>query len=264
MQAGTILADWRRTRRISQLELANNAGVSSRHLSFVENGRSRPSADMLKRLAGALDLSLRETNYLLTAAGHPPAFGETRLDEPAMAPVRQALNLMLENHLPYPAVVLDAHWNLLLANPAQHRIVAAMVAERGPLPETTNIMELAFHPDGFRPFIENWPVVASFLLRHLRRDLHARPDPVLHRLHRRLATLADLSRIPVDMPVSTDPMLTLVLNIGGQRLNAFSTLASFGTAVDVVMEELRIEQYFPADEATAQWFGTQAGGNGGG
>lgn len=254
MQAGQLLADWRRTRRLSQLDLATRAEVSSRHLSFVETGRAQASAGLLQRLADALNLSCRDTNQLLVAAGHAPRFSETRLDDPAMAPVRQALDVMLDNHSPYPAAVLDAHWNLLLANPAQQAMIQAIVAEAGPLPQTGNIIELVFHPEGFRPFIANWNTVAGFLLRRLRRDLDTRPDAALHALYQRLGELADVETLLEHTPTTVAPMLTLQMDIAGRRLSLFSTLASFGTAVDVVMEELRIEHYFPADERTRAFF----------
>lgn len=250
---GDLVAGWRRTRRLSQQELAGRAAVSGRHLSFVETGRARPGAGLLRRLAEALDLSCRDTNELLVVAGYAPMFGETRLDEPAMAPVRRALDLMLE-HTPYPASVLDGRWNLLLANPAQQALIAAIEAEGGPLPDTTNVLELVFHPEGFRPFIVNWEAVAGFLLRRLRRDLDLRADPGLARLHRRLDELADCQALLAGAPPAAAPLLAVSLALGGRRLNLFSTLASFGTALDVVVEELRIEQYFPADDASADFF----------
>jgi transcriptional regulator with XRE-family HTH domain len=254
MNAGKLLADWRRARRLSQLELATRAGVSSRHISFVETGRSRAGSGLLRRLAEELDLGCRDTNQLLVAAGHAPIYGETRLDEPSMAPVRQALDTMLNSHLPFPATVLDAHWNLLMANTAMQTIMASMIAERGPMPDSHNMVELTFHPDGFKPFIRNWETVAGFLLRHIRRDLALRPDPGLRDVLTRLGELADVETLLRNTPDTTEPMLTLQLEINGTHLTTFSTLASFGTALDVVMEELRIEHYFPADDATRRYF----------
>lgn len=258
MHAGELLAEFRRNQRVSQLDLAVMADVSSRHLSFIETGRSQPSAGMLKRLARELGLSCRDTNRLLHAAGYAPAFSESSLNSEAMAPVRQALEIMLASHAPYPAIVLDAHWNVLMANRGQQAMVAAMIAERGPLPKTTNVVELVFHPEGYRPFLVNWEKVASFLVRRLRRDLQARHDPVLDQLMSRLSELADIDELlKKDASMGqTEPMLALEIELGGQRLRSFSTLASFGTALDVVMEELRIEHYFPADEATRQFFTT--------
>lgn len=256
MHAGELLAEFRRTQRMSQLDLAVMADVSSRHLSFIETGRSRPSADMVKRLAREMDLSCRDTNRLLLAGGYAPFFSESSLDSDAMAPVRQALQIMLSNHDPYPAVVLDAHWNVLMANQGQQAMMAAMIAERGPFPAINNVVELVFHPDGYRPFLVNWEKVACFLLRRLRRDMQARPDPALDDLMSRLSALADIDTLLQQdtSPGQTEPMLALEIELGGQRLRSFSTLASFGTALDVVMEELRIEHYFPADEATRRFF----------
>lgn len=152
MQTGQILAELRKTRRLSQLDLALRAEVSSRHLSFIETGRSQASASMLKRLAMELELSCRDTNRLLLSAGYAPAFSNTDLDSDAMAPVRQALEIMLVNHNPFPAVVLDAHWNVLMANQAQQQLMSLMMQERGPFPQTANVVELVFHPRATGPF----------------------------------------------------------------------------------------------------------------
>lgn len=259
MHTGQILAELRKSRRISQLDLALLAEVSSRHLSFIETGRSQPSPTMLKRLASELALSCRDTNRLLLSAGYAPAFSETDLDSETMAPVRAALEVMLSNHNPFPAVVLDAHWNVLMANESQLQLVSMMIQERGPLPPTHNVIELVFHPQGYRPFLVNWEDVAAFLLRRIQRDHQARPDPTLARLLATLGELADLDSLRQRYPETSplEPMLTLELEVAGQRLRSFSTIASFGTALDVVMEELRIEHYFPADETTRRWFRNQ-------
>lgn len=259
MHTGQILAELRKSRRISQLDLALLAEVSSRHLSFIETGRSQPSPTMLKRLASELALSCRDTNRLLLSAGYAPAFSETDLDSETMAPVRAALEVMLSNHNPFPAVVLDAHWNVLMANESQLQLVSMMIQERGPLPPTHNVIELVFHPQGYRPFLVNWEDVAAFLLRRIQRDHQARPDPALARLLETLGELADLDSLRQRYPETSalEPMLTLELEVAGQRLRSFSTIASFGAALDVVMEELRIEHYFPADETTRRWFRNQ-------
>lgn len=259
MPTGQILAELRKARRLSQLALALRAEVSSRHLSFIETGRSQPSPAMLKRLAQEMDLNCRDTNRLLLAAGYAPAFTETDLSSDSMAPVREALTVMLTNHNPFPAVVLDAHWNVLMANEAQQRLMGLMIQERGPFAQTTNVVELVFHPQGYRPFLNNWDEVAAFLLRRLHRDQQARPDPALAALLERLAELADLDALLHQQPSAdrNEPMIALEIELAGQQLRSFSTLASFGTALDVVMEELRIEHYFPADDATRRWFRNQ-------
>ncbi len=259
MRTGQILAELRKARRLSQLDLALRADFSSRHLRFIETGRSQPSPAMLKRLALEMALNCRDTNRLLLAAGYAPAFTETDLHSESMAPVREALTVMLTNHDPLPAVVLDAHWNVLMANEAQQRLMGLMIQERGPFPQTANVVELVFHPQGYRPFLRNWDEVAAFLLRRLHRDQQARPDPALAALLDRLEELADVPSL-LHQPTSHDhsaPMMALDIELAGQRLRSFSTLASFGTALDVVMEELRIEHYFPADEATRRWFRNQ-------
>ena len=259
MQTGQILAELRKARRLSQLELALRADVSIRHLSFIETGSSQPSPTMLKRLALEMELNCRDTNRLLLAAGYAPAFTETDLSSNSMAPVREALTVMLSNHNPFPAVVLDAHWNVLMANEAQQRLMGLMIEERGPFPHTANVVELVFHPQGYRPFLRNWDEVAGFLLRRLHRDQQARPDPALAALLDRLAELAPVDELLHQQPGTPrdEPMMALEIELAGQRLRSFSTLASFGTALDVVMEELRIEHYVPADEATRRWFRNQ-------
>lgn len=259
MQTGTLLATFRKTQRLSQLDLATRADVSSRHISFIETGKSQPSAMMLQRLAQELGLDCRETNRLLLSAGYAPKFSETALTHPAMSPINDALHIMLNNHAPFPAVAMDAHWNLFIANQAQQQLAAKMIAMNGPFPDTRNQIELLFHPQGYRPFIHNWDEVAGFLLRRLIRDQHAQPNATRQALLHTLANFADLCALTQQTTQSGDisPMLTLDIRIEDQRLRLFSTIACFGTAMDVVAEEIRIEHYFPADAATREWFENQ-------
>jgi transcriptional regulator with XRE-family HTH domain len=256
MHTGQLLASHRKSMRVSQLELAARAGVSSRHLSFIETGRSHPGAPVLERLADELKLTCRDTNQLLVSAGYSPAFTETDLSSDAMTPVREALHVMLSNHDPLPAVVLDAHWNMLMANNAQLALVAQLLKGRDPLPTTANVMELLFHPQGYRPHIQNWEEVACFLLHRLQREQITKPDAALASLIATVTSFEGVSVLAEKIPrmLAAAPMITLRLQVGAQTLSLFSTLASFGTAQDAVMEELRIEHYFPADDTTKAFF----------
>jgi transcriptional regulator with XRE-family HTH domain len=165
---GPLLRHWRAARRVSQLDLALDADVSSRHLSFVETGRAQPSREMVLRLAEALEVPLRERNALLLAAGYAPLYRETDLGAPEMVEARLAVEFILAKQEPYPAIVVDRHWNLLLANPSTHRFLALFLP--GPPAGPVNVMRLMFDPRGVRPFVENWEEVA----RHLVERLHAR------------------------------------------------------------------------------------------
>jgi transcriptional regulator with XRE-family HTH domain len=250
-QVGPLLRRWRQTRRRSQLDLALDADVSSRHLSFVETGRAQPSREMVLRLADALAVPLRERNALLLAAGYAPAYRETGLEAAEMAQARQAVEFILAQQEPYPAIVVDRHWNLLLANAAAQRFLARLLpaAPAGP----ANAMRLIFDPDGVRPFVENWEEVAAHLIERVHRDAAAAPpDEATESLLRELLAYPgipahwhapQLDRAPA-------PFLTVVYRKGDLRLSVFSTITTFGTPQDVTLQEMRIECFFPADEPT--------------
>lgn len=251
---GPLLRQWRARRRLSQLELAVEAGVSSRHLSFVETGRAQPSREMLLLLARALDVPLRDRNALLTAAGYAPIYRETPLAAPAMAQVRRALDFILRQQEPYPALVLDRHWNVLAVNEASARVQAAFldparVAALGP----PNAMRLMFHPDGFRPSIVNWEATAASLIQWLHRDVISGLGGVETR--RLLEELLAYDDVPqrfrtLDLDVSPAPFLPLDFRKGDLELRYFTTLTTLGTPHDITAQELRIEAFFPADDAT--------------
>lgn len=247
--AGPLLREWRRRRHLSQLDLALEANVSARHLSFIETGRSRPSAEMLLHLSERLDVPLRDRNALLLAAGHAPVYAQRALDAPALGPVRAALDRVLAGHAPNPALVVDRHWGLVAANAS-----AALLTEGAAphlLEPPVNVLRLSLHPEGVAPRIANLPEWRAHLLDRLGREAVASGDPALAALHAELAAYP--SREPA---VSPDPeagaiAVPLRLRHGETELAFISTVTTFGTAVDVTVSELSIESFFPADAATA-------------
>ena len=249
---GELLRTWRRRRRLSQLELAVEAEVSARHLSFVETGRSKPSRELLLHLAEHLDVPLRERNALLLAAGYAPVHPQTPLDDEAMAPVRRALDRILAGHAPYPAVIVDRHWDLVTANdPALALLTEGVAPEL--LAPPVNAMRVSLHPDGLASRIANFAEWSAHLLERLHRQLALTADPDIARL------IDEVGGYPgvVDEPLqATDPaallFVPLRLRAGDRELAFFSTIATFGTAVDVTLAELSIEAFFPADRATEQ------------
>jgi len=251
---GPLLRQWRARRRMSQLDLAAEAEISSRHLSFIETGRAGPSREMVGLLAQVLDVPLRDRNALLTAAGYAPIYRETRLEAPAMAQARRALDFILRQQEPYPALVLDRHWNVLDVNEGSGRVQqafldAAAVAELGP----PNAMRLMFHPRAFRPYIVNWEATAASLIQWLHRDaLSGFADTETRALLQELLSYPDVPRHwrTLDLEASTAPFLPIEFSKDELSLRYFTTLTSLGTPHDITLQELRIECFFPADEAT--------------
>jgi transcriptional regulator with XRE-family HTH domain len=246
---GALLREWRQRRRVSQLELALEAGVSSRHLSFVENGRSQPSARMVMQLAERLDVPLRDRNNLLLAAGYAPAYAQRELDAPEMGPVRDALEQLLRAHEPYPALVIDSHWGLVSAN----RALAALLAGVAPhlLEPPVNVLRLTLHPDGVAPRIVNLHEWRSHLLERLLREAIASGDAALAALHEELSAYPAGDRGPAVDSAVADVAIPLRLQHGEHELGFISTRTTFGTAVDVTVAELSIESFFPSDPETA-------------
>ncbi len=253
---GSLLRQWRERRRLSQLALAVEAEVSARHLSFVETGRAQPSRDMVLLLARVLDVPARARNELLAAAGYAPIYRERGLEAPEMAQVRRALDFMLRQQEPYPALVLDGHWNILMSNEATGRLMGlfldpAAVAAVGP----PNAMRLFYHPRGMRPFIVNWEATAAALIQWLHRDmLRAGPDAETSRLLEELLSYPDVPHQwrRLDLDASTAPFLAVELAKDDVRLNFFSTLTSLGVPYDITLHELRVECFFPADSASEE------------
>lgn len=243
---GELLREWRERRRLSQLELAVQAEVSTRHLSFVETGRSRPTSEMILRLTEHLDVPLRERNTLLLAGGYAPAFPQHGLDEPELASVRAALRQVLSGHEPYPAVVVDRWWNLLDSNAA----IAVFVADCDPLllQPPVNVLRLSLHPDGMAPRIRNLAQWRAHLLERLRRQADATGDPALAELHDEVAAYPGGRD---GTPARSDVVVPLQYAYEGGALSFFSITAVIGTPLDVTVAELAIESFYPADARTA-------------
>jgi transcriptional regulator with XRE-family HTH domain len=248
---GALLRDWRQRRRMTQMDLALEADVSARHLSFIETGRSVPSADMVKHLAEQLDVPLRERNELLLAAGYAPAYGQRDLDEPAMGPVREALDRVLSGHEPFPAVVVDRHWGLVAGNSAVPLLTAGVAAHL--LEPPVNVLRLTLHPEGMAPRIANLPEWRAHLLDRLGRQAVVSGDPALSALYDELAALpgGGPGAPPPDLAAG-EIAVPLRIRAEDGELSFISTMTTFGTAVDVTVSELSIEAFFPADAATAQ------------
>jgi transcriptional regulator with XRE-family HTH domain len=247
---GELLRYWREHRRMSQLELALQAGISSRHLSFVETGRSTPSRDMVLLLALQLEVPLRERNRLLLAAGYAPVYAETALDAPQMAAVRAAVRQVLTGHEPYPAVAVDRGWNLIEANTPFAWIIEGVAPEL--LVPPVNCMRLSLHPDGLAPRIVNLGEWRAHVLGRLRRQISLSRNPVLAQLQEEVAAYPCEQPAPeVDLPGPGDVFTPLRIRHQGHELAFFSTVATFGTALDITLAELSIESFFPANAATA-------------
>jgi transcriptional regulator with XRE-family HTH domain len=253
-EVGELLRQWRARRRLSQLELAGRAEVSTRHLSFVETGRSAPSRQMILHLAEQLDVPLRERNQLLLAAGYAPVYPQHALDSPQLSAVRAAVRQVVTGHEPYPAVVVDRGWNLVEAN-ASVGLLTAGVAEHLLAPPM-NVLRASLHPAGLAPRIVNLGEWRAHLLGRLRRQLALADDPALVKLYQ------ELRGYPCDEPgPEPDPgavVVPLRVRHEGGELAFFSTVATFGTPLDVTVAELVIESFFPADPATVDVL-TQAG-----
>jgi transcriptional regulator with XRE-family HTH domain len=252
---GDLLRDWRQRRRLSQLDLSNEAAVSARHLSFVETGRSKPSRELVLHLAEHLDVPLRERNSLLMAAGFAPVYRERSLDDDEMDPVRGALDMILAGHEPYPSVIVDRVWNLVTANTAALSLFTVGVAPEL-LEPPVNVLRLGLHPDGLAPRTRNLAELADHLLVRLQRQLAVSPEAELQALYEELLTYPGVSH---ESPVVTDPTRLLFVPMvfeapDGQELSLFSTLATFGTALDITLAELSIESFFPADPVTEAYF----------
>jgi len=258
---GELLRSWRLTRRASQLELGMEAGVSARHISFIETGRANPSQEMVIILATVLDVPLRERNLLLHAAGYAPLYSETSLDDPQMAQVRRALELILENQEPFGAVVFDRHWDVVMVNAAYVRFTSLLLGSSqnaaAPLrvisPPRPNLLHMLFDPAGWRPFITNWDVVARSLISRVHREIVLERDPATHEL---LSAILAYPGVPKrwsepNFESPQDVIIPIEMRFGDQTLRFISTIATLGSPHDITLQELRIETFHPADEATA-------------
>jgi transcriptional regulator with XRE-family HTH domain len=251
---GPLIRQWRDRRAMSQEGLAALAGVSARHLSFVETGRARPSRELVLALSRALGVPLRSRNELLLAAGFAPLYRETPLDAPQMAEVRRAVQFMLTQQEPFPAIVLDRHWNVVQANDAMARVLRLfMTEEEAARAGAPNIMRLTYHPAGLRSWIVNWEETASAYIQWLHRDLIRTGDEQTAKLLDELLAYPGVPRewLALDLDASTTPFLAMAFRKRDTRFDFFTTIASLGTPYDITLHELRIECFFPADESTA-------------
>jgi transcriptional regulator with XRE-family HTH domain len=248
---GTLLRQWRERRRMSQLDLAIQAEVSARHLSFVETGRSKPSSDMILRLTDHLDVPLRERNRLLLAGGYAPVYSERPLDSPQMAAVRTATRQVLTGHDPYPAVLVDRHWNLLDANASIGLLTEGVSAD---LLAAPNALRMSLHPDGTAPRIVNLGEWRAHLLHRLRRQAAVTADPVLRELYQELRSYpCDQPEPEIELPAAGNVAVPLQIRVGERVLSFISITAVFGTPLDVTLSEMAIESFYPANDETSQF-----------
>jgi transcriptional regulator with XRE-family HTH domain len=252
---GALLREWRERRRVTQLELALDAGVSARHLSFVETGRSRPGREMLLRVLERLEVPFRERNRLLLAAGHAPAFPERSLEDPELQPVRDAIHVILRGHEPYPGVAVDRAWNLVAANSPMYALTALVDVDPALLEPPINVMRVGLHPRGLAPLMVNLGDWHGHWLERLERQLAVTGDEEL------AALIEEIAGYPVPEP-ERDPASELggteilgpvrVHGPGGRELSFFGMFATFDTPFEVTTSELAVELLFPADRATAE------------
>jgi len=253
MHAGVLIREWRQRRRLSQLDLAIAANVSSRHLSFVETGRSRPTSEMILHLAEHLDVPLRDRNALLLAGGYAPAYAERTLAAPELQAVRGALQRVLAGHEPYPAAVVNRWWELVDANAG----IALFTAGASPrlLEPPVNVLRLSLHPDGMAPRIANLPEWRAHLLARLYRQAQATGDPRLYSLYSELEAYPGGHGDEAPPPQRTDVVVPLRYQAAARQLSFLSITAVIGTPMDVTVEELAIESFYPADQPTAAALG---------
>lgn len=255
--AGEMLRFWRQLHRISQMDLALDVGVSTRHLSFVETGRSQPSRRLILKIAQALKLPLRHRNAFLKSAGYASEFGEEPFDGPRMQVVRQALGRMLEKHEPYPAFVVDTGYRILMANGGLVRLVQRFVGQTA-LRKYDNVFRLLFAQDGLRPYVQEWPTVEHLLLARLWEEGLATQNSGLIALYQELSRSRS-GAAPLDLHLdAATPVLSLTLVKGSLKAALFSTIATLGTPLDATAQELRIELLFPLDETTKRLFQREA------
>jgi len=250
---GTLLREWRQRRRLSQLDLASEAEISSKHLSFLETGRALPSREMILHLAEQLAIPLRERNLLLIAGGYAPIFAERALDDPALQNARKAVDLVLAGHAPYPALAVDRHWSLVAANSAIPPLLAGV--DSALLRPPVNVLRLSLHPSGLAPRIANLPEWRAHLLARLRHQIDLTADIVLVELMRELSaypvTSHGRARAAGPDRDYAGVVVPLQLFTEAGMLSFFSTTTIFGTPIDITLSELAIESFFPANVATA-------------
>lgn len=249
----------RKTKGFSQLSLAMEAGMSSKHVSFIENERSKPSKEAVLRLTEALDLPLRTRNELLSLAGFSEHYSRTPLDRSSMNRVSQTLEVILSKHEPYPAIVLDWEWNIMMQSDGFKRLFEMCKAACPEFPDTLNIAEMIFNPKAIKPFIGNWEDVANTTLLRLQHENHLAPgrhDALL----KSLGQYPDFPQDPqqIDLTARTEPFIYVDFQLGPNTLRFLTTLTSFGTPTDITAAEILIEQYYPADDFTQAFLDANA------
>ena len=250
---GKLLRRWRDARGMSQLTLATEAGISTRHLSFLETSRAQPSREMVQLLAGMLDVPLGERNALLVSAGYAPAYGERPLTAPELEPVRRALQFILRQQEPFPALVVDGEWNIVMGNEASRRIFDLFTDPDWHVKEL-NVMRTVFDPRGLRRYIVNWEELAGCMVNSLHRQVAATGSDAMARLRDELLAYPGVpSRWSVPDPtVTMPPLVSMHLRKDDLSLTFFSMITTLGTPRDVTLQQLKIECFFPADAATEQ------------
>ncbi|HEY2606011.1 helix-turn-helix transcriptional regulator [Paraburkholderia sp. RL18-103-BIB-C] len=249
---GDLLREWRQRRRMSQLLLATEADISTRHLSFVESGRALPSREMVMHLAERLEVPLRARNTLLVAAGYAPLFRERPLSDPQLAAAREAVELVLKGHEPYPALAIDRHWTIVASNSALAPLLTGASPEL--LKPPVNALRLSLHPEGIAASIVNWHAWREHVLARLQRQIDVSGDGTLSALRDELAAYpapAGADAADNDEAAANQIAVPLRLRTPIGVLSFFSTTTVFGTPVDVTLSELAIEAFFPADQPTA-------------
>ena len=251
---GNLLREWRQRRRMSQLELALQAEISARHLSFLETGRSTPSREMILHLAEELDVPLRHRNGLLLSAGYAPAFRERPLPDPALQTARKAIDLILEAQKPYPAFAIDRHWTVVASNAAIPELYVGVSEDL--LRQPINALRLSLHPEGLAPRVANLAEWRTHVLFRLRRQVDLTADPLLAELLRELSNYPAPGGAGSKPPTTTEEYANVVVPfsvvVNGTTLAFFTTTTIFGTPADITLSELAIESFFPADAATAE------------
>ena len=251
VKVGPLVREWRMRRRRSQMDLALDVGVSARHLSFVETGRSKPSPELLLLLADHLDVPLRDRNVFMLAAGYAPRYRQTPLDDRAMERVRSALQQLLDGHDPYPGVVIDRAWNIVLANPAAARLSAALPPELAT--PTINVFRACLHPDGLAGLTRNFEEWGGYLMGQLRRLKALTNDPEVTALLEEVSRYPTVAALDAANQASDEPALLVpwTLRLGDDELSFFTTLTTFGTPRDITLDEVAVELFYPADQPTA-------------
>lgn len=254
VELGELLRHWRRVRGRSQLDLALDASTTPRYVSFVETGRSQPSRQMVVRLARALDVPLRERNELLHAAGYAPLYAATALDAPELERVRLALTSMLDQHEPFPAVVMDRGWSVVQANEGAQRLFGSLLAP-DPIPQPANVLELMIEPGRVRDAVLNWEETVLGLFERCRREgVGGLPDAATAERLGRLRGLPEVAAVLGAAPASPPaaPVIDVAFAVGGEQLRFFSVVSTIGVPAEVTAQELRVEAFFPSDDETRQ------------